>query len=571
MDGSWRETSAETLGAILGAMGAGAGGPPPPDELALVVEEGSRAAVPEPELVTEDGARLRLHGELPGELPLGYHRLLGDRGERRLVVAPPACHLPDDLEGWGLAVQLYSLTSRQSLGMGDLADLAELGGWASGLGAAFLMLSPLHAAVPGLPQEPSPYYPSSRRFMNPLYLRLEDVPAGLAQSARAGDLIDRDAVYRAKLAALEAEWERVSGRVAGPLADFRRRRPGLEEYATFCALSETHGRPWRAWPAELRHPGSAAVARFAQEQSARVRFHEWLQWQLEEQLRDAAGAAGTIHDIAVGVHPDGADAWAFQDQIAHGVSIGAPPDTFNTSGQDWGLPPFDPWRLAAAGYEPFIQTVRAAMRHAAGVRMDHVMGLFRLYWIPAGGGPAAGTYVGYPSRELLAIVALESARAGAYVVGEDLGTVEDRVRRDLYVKRVLSYRLLWFEPGPPDAYPRQALAALATHDLPTLLGVWSGADPMPEVRERLAGLAQVPAAADPDQLIEAAYRLLARAPSRLLALTLEDLAGQRERPNRPGTTDPANWSRRLPLGLEELRQLPRAAALSTTLSRHGRD
>jgi 4-alpha-glucanotransferase len=306
------------------------------------------------------------------------------------------------------------------------------------------------------------------------------------------------------------------------------------------------------------------VARFARARAGRVRFHEWLQMELDHQLRNAAGQPpGVVNDLAIGVHPDGADAWAWQEQLAPGVSVGAPPDPFNAEGQDWGLPPFDPWRLRAAGYEPLVQTLRAAFRHAAGIRVDHVMGLFRLYWIPAGQGPAAGAYVRYPAAEMLDILALESVRADAYVVGEDLGTVEDAVRDELHRRRVLSYKLLWFEPGDPAQYPEQALAALTTHDLPTVHGVWSAADPLPEVRERLQRLP----GADADVLL-AAYQALAAAPCRLLAATLEDVTGMAERPNRPGTVDEhPNWSLRLPLTLEQLMRDERPRSVARILSR----
>ncbi|MEP7105466.1 MAG: 4-alpha-glucanotransferase, partial [Chloroflexota bacterium] len=556
--------------ALLAAMRAS--DPEPPRSSTLVVRVGDRARVPEPELVTEDGAVIRLAGTLPPDLPAGYHRLRGQKGggERRLIVSPGTAHLPPGLRGFGFAVQLYSLLSRGSTGIGDLADLRELGRWArSDLGAAFLLLNPLHAALPGLPQEASPYFPSSRRFLNPLYLRLAEVPGveGLRDNERAalnaGELIDRDRVYEVKMRALEAAWERARGRAVGAMRRFRLERPGLHEYAVFCALAEVHGRPWRQWPEALRHPASAAVARFARQRAVRVRFHEWLQLELDRQLRAAGQSAALVNDLAVGVHPDGADAWAWQDELAEGVSVGAPPDPFNAAGQDWGLPPFDPWRLRAAGYEPFVQTLRAAFRHAAGIRVDHVMGLFRLYWIPVGGGSAAGAYIRYPASDLLDILALESALAGAYVVGEDLGTVEDAVRDELRRRQVLSYKLLWFERDPPAAFPEAALAALTTHDLPTLFGVWGGGDPMPDVRARLQGLP----GAEADVLV-AAYRSLATGPSRLLAATLEDITGTERRPNQPGTTDEhPNWSRRLPLSLEELVRDPRPRRVAQALSR----
>ena len=564
ISGQWRRPQPATEAALLTAMGASAE-EPETRAGALVVRSGDQRKVPEPELVTEDGARLRLQGHLPAELPLGYHLLRGERHERRLVVNPGECCLPDGLHGFGFVVQLYALLSAASAGIGDLADLGALGRWArEDLRAAFLLVNPLHAPLPGLPQEPSPYYPSSRRFLNPLYLRLEDVPGTSREALNAEPSLDRDRVYEVKIGLLEAAWLRARGRAAASLRRFRAERPGLQEYAVFCALTEVHGRAWREWPAELRHPASAAVARFAREQADRVGFHEWLQLQLDLQLREAAGRPPMIvNDLAIGAHPDGADAWAWQGQLAAGVSVGAPPDPFNAEGQDWGLPPFDPWRLRAAGYEPFVQTLRAAFRHAAGVRVDHVMGLFRLYWIPAGQGPEAGAYVRYPAAELLDILALESLRAGAYVVGEDLGTVEDQVREELRRRQVLSYKLLWFEPGDPAHYPAQALAALTTHDLPTVRGVWSGADPMPEVRERLQRLP----GADDDVLL-AAYRALAAAPCRLLAATLEDVTGMSERPNRPGTIDEhPNWSLRLPLTLEQLMGDERPRSVARILSR----
>jgi len=567
IEGRWRTPSAETEQALLAAMGATAEEPQVAGEGPLVVRAGERAAVLEPELETEDGAVLQLDGRLPGDLPLGYHRLRGEQRERRLVVSPGACCLPDQLRGFGFAVQLYSLLSAASAGIGDLGDLRGLSTWAGGeLGARFLLVNPLHAPLPGLPQEPSPYYPSSRRFLNPLYLRLDWLPESERARLNAAPEVDRDRVHQLKLPALAARWEAVRGRTERELREFRAGRPGLREYAVFCALSETHGRPWRAWPPELRHPASAAVTRFGRAQAARVHFHEWLQLLLDRQLQEAgSGPAGLVNDLAIGVHPDGADAWAWQDQLAEAVSVGAPPDPFNAEGQDWGLPPFDPWRLRAAGYEPFVQTLRAALRHAAGIRVDHVMGLFRLYWIPAGAGPAAGAYVRYPAGELLDILALESVRAGAYVVGEDLGTVQDEVRDELRRRRILSYKLLWFERREPAEFPEQALAALTTHDLPTLTGVWSGSDPLPEVRERLARLA-----GPGGDVLLAAYRALAEAPSRLLAATLEDVTGMEQRPNLPGTTgEHPNWALRLPLTLEELKADPRPRAVARALSRNG--
>jgi 4-alpha-glucanotransferase len=522
------------------------------------------------ELLTEDGALLAPEQWRSADLPTGYHTLrrLRDGAETRLVVSPGVCHLPGDLSGWGWAVQLYAVRSQASWGLGDLADLRELARWScADLGASMLALNPLHAPLPVLPQEPSPYHPSSRRFRNPLYLRVEEVPgaerlgerlAPLAAAARALNedrLLRRDRVFELKMRALEELFDAL-GTADGEFAQFRSQEgPGLRDYATFCTLSERHGSPWQEWPAELRHPEGPSVRAFRREHARRVLFHEWLQWLLDRQLASAANQIGLVQDLAIGVRADGADAWAWQDVLAAGISAGAPPDPFNQAGQDWNLPPFDPWRLRAAGYEPFVRSIRAAFRHGAGLRMDHVMGLFRLYWIPRGANPARGVYVRYPHRELLDILALESQRAGAYVVGEDLGTVEESVREELARRRVLSMRLLWFEESAPRDYPRESLAALTTHDLPTLAGVWDGSDSDAGVRERLCRRAGLTGEETTEQAVLAAYRVLAAAQSRLKAATLEDALGVSERPNKPGTlTEWPNWSLALPLTLEELEQ-----------------
>jgi 4-alpha-glucanotransferase len=345
----------------------------------------------------------------------------------------------------------------------------------------------------------------------------------------------------------------------------------------------------RAFESYRRREGSslAAFARFSAERDGRgAEFHEWLQWRLDEQLAAAAAEIGLIHDLAVGVDPDGADASHWAGVFAGDVRVGAPPDEFNRAGQDWGLPPFDPWKLRSARYEPFIQTLRAAFRHGRGLRLDHVMGLFRLWWIPPGADPADGAYVRYPWRDLLAILALEASRAGAFVVGEDLGTVEAWVRRELRRRGVLSCRVVWFENRPPRRYPEQALAAVGTHDLPTIAGLWTSRDEAiqreagltpnieggAELRERLRRLTRVALDAPAEEVALRTYEELAAAPSALLTATLEDAAGALERPNLPGTvTERANWSLPLPLSLEELEraELPRriAAALNRRISR----
>jgi 4-alpha-glucanotransferase len=577
--GTWMETSPDAARRVLAAMGAE--GPEPPGSGPLVVRTGEAARLPGPaEVVTEDGAVLPAAAALPTDLPAGYHTLrpLDGAAERRLIVSPGRCHQAAG-PAWGWAAQLYAVRSRQSWGMGDLADLRELGRWSAGLGARTLVVNPLDAPLPLVPQEASPYYPSSRRFRSPLYIRIEEVPgaqalgerlASLAAAGRALNerrLIQRDAVHELKMRALEEVFAAFSG---SPELDRFLEREGseLEDYATFCAITEVHGGPWRMWPEALRHPRAEAVRRFRSRHRPRVQFHTWLQWLMDRQLAAAAGEIGLIHDLPIGVQADGADAWAWQDVFADGVSVGAPPDPFNAAGQDWAVPPFDPWRLRAAGYEPFVRTLRAAFRHGAGLRVDHVMGLFRLYWIPVGCGPAEGVYVRYPYGDLLDILALESRRAGAFVVGEDLGTVEDVVRDEMAERHMLSYRLLWFEDRPPAEYRPESLAALTTHDLPTLAGIWEGSDPDGSVRERLRRHAAVGDDADTCAVSVAAHRALATSPSRLLSATLEDALCVSERPNKPGTTTEwPNWSLALPLTLEELRRDPRPARLAAALTR----
>ncbi len=550
------------------------------------------------ELVLEEGAAFRVDGGLPPDLPLGYHALrpLDDRPGRRLVVAPPRCHFPDGLRAWGWLVQLYALRSRGSWGIGDLADLRQLAEWSAGaLGAGAVLLNPLHAPLPLVPQEPSPYFPSSRRYRNPLYLRVEEVPgaaeAGLdlprlaaeGRALTADRRIDRDAVFRLKMAALDSLWARAAGDRAG-LARYRAREGhGLTEFATFCALAERHGAGWRRWPAEHRHPASPAIARFAAEQADRVAFHAWLQWLVDEQLARAGRALRLVTDLAIGFDGEGADAWAWQDVLAQGVTVGAPPDDFALEGQDWGLPPFVPHRLRAEGYGPFVETVRAGLRHAGGMRVDHVMGLFRLYWVPAGATARDGAYVRYPTDDLLAILALESERAGALVIGEDLGTVEPGVRERLLAERILSTRVLWFEPTPPAGYPALSLAAVTTHDLPTVRGVWTGSDLEEQqaagltpstaateaLRARLRELTGLEPGVAPAAVSLAVHRRLAEAPSAMIAATLEDALEVAERPNLPGTTANrrANWSLALPEPLEAIQADPRPRALAGILRR----
>lgn len=594
--GAWHDVSPETVASVLDGMGTDGEGSPPAGPT-VFVRHGRDTPLDGPaDLVTEGGETIRLEGSLPGHLPFGYHTLvrLDDGRRTEVVVSPGKCPLPAHTPSWGWAVQLYAARSRESWGMGDLGDLRRLGRWtAQELGGGLILVNPLHASAPTLPQSDSPYFPSSRRFRNPLYLRVEDVAgaasvAGFEAVANAGRAlneephIDRDSVFRLKMQALEQIWEGFAG---DPAFDAWRESQGeaLCDYAAFCVLAEEHGADWRRWPAGAQHPAGPEVAEVQRTQYGRWRFHQWLQWLVDRQLQAASGDIDVMHDLAVGVDPAGADGWLWQDVLALDMAVGAPPDEFSTQGQSWGLPPFDPWRLRSAGYHPFIQTIRATLSHAGGLRLDHVMGLFRLWWVPRNAdSPKDGAYVRYRHEDLLDIVALECHRAGAYAVGEDLGTVEDHVREELANRGVLSYRLVWFEDKPPAQYPAQALAAVTTHDLPTIAGLWTGSDledqqrigmepnedGTRDLRERLKRVAGVDDGAPVDDVVTATYEALSHAPCMLLTAGLDDALGVQQRPNMPGTLDQwPNWRIALPLLLEEIETAPGPRAVAAALDR----
>lgn len=587
----------------------------PPADLASTAPIVTRPGSPLAEaghVTCEDGTRHHVTDRLPATFPLGYHRIAHDDGRvRDLIVSPGRCWLPDDAAAWGWAIQLYAARSRRSWGIGDLRDLRLLREWAQDLGAGFLLVNPLHAVAPTLPQEDSPYLPTTRRFRNPLYLCVEECVGAdlvdLTEHARAGaalnalPLIDRDQVAVLKRRALREihdAWNRraeTAGAADTDHAAFAAWRAdqgdALADFALWMVLAAEHGPDWRTWPDALRHPDSPESRSAAAARAADLDFEAWLQWQLAEQLRAAGDGLVVIQDLPVGVDGGGADAWVWQDVLAPGVSIGAPPDLFSSAGQSWGSPPLVPWRLRAAGYRPFIESVRATMAHAGGLRIDHVMGLFRLWWVPPDSTPADGAYLRYPSDDLLDIVALESHRERAVVVGEDLGTVEPGVRETLADRAMLSYRLALFEPDPPEQWPTSAMAAISTHDLPTLAGLWTEAD----LDERRAHTTETPddlrrqhdslvtamrafAGSDPsdvDAFIVAAHHALGRSPSLLISATLDDAVAAPLRPNMPGAVDRPNWRIPLPVLVDDLPAHPLARQVANVLKaarnpgRHG--
>ncbi|HEX6320321.1 MAG TPA: 4-alpha-glucanotransferase, partial [Burkholderiales bacterium] len=526
------------------------------------------------------------------------------RAAKKIRLERGACHEPELLASggrvWGFVVQLYGLRSARNWGAGDFTDLGALVEIAAGMGAAVVGVNPLHAAWV------SPYSPSSRHALNPVYLDAEAIPEykdceaarRLVSSAafkdrlenlREQELVDFDAVRAAKLEVLEHLYAcfRKSRARRRQLAQFQRRSSAeLRGYALYEALVEELGGNWQTWPEAYRKPSSRQVKRFAQKKQHRVEFHAYLQWNARLQLdavqrraRELGMPIGLYFDLALGSDRGGAEVWSDQAAYATGASIGAPPDEFNPRGQDWGLPPYSPRALRAAGYRPFIELLRANMPEGGAVRLDHVMALMRQYWIPQGANPDKGGYVNYPLRELLAILARESRRRRCMVIGEDLGTVPPELRAALDEAGLLSYRPLLFEKdAPASAYPRNALVCVSTHDLPTWKGFWAARDL--ELRERL-GLT-VDAAGERRQREEdkarlkkvlgdlsaqSAHGFLARTPSKILMVQPEDVFEVEEQVNLPGTIDQhPNWRRKLPVPLERWAGEPRMQALADALS-----
>ncbi|MEY4171064.1 MAG: 4-alpha-glucanotransferase [Actinomycetota bacterium] len=554
----------------------------------------------------------RLIGEatfvVPTDIPLGWHAIKAlvddELSESTLVVTPERLNPPSLASGhrlWGLMAQIYSVRSRRSWGVGDLTDLADLAAWSGyELGADFVLVNPLHSAAPLVPMTPSPYLPATRRFPNPLYLRIEEIPeyAYLDGSDRkvvrrlgkplrklSADLIDRDAIWTAKSAALEIV-RRVPltpGRQSRYDAYVEREGVGLIDFATWCALAEELGTEWRDWPEGLRHPSSPEIVAWRAAHADRIERHLWMQWLLDEQMEQTQEAAvevgmraGVIHDLAVGVAGEGADAWALQDVLAAGVTVGCPPDMYNQLGQNWAQPPWRPDALADAAYVPYRDMLRTLLRHSGGIRVDHILGLFRQWWIPEGAPASEGAYVAFDHEALVGILALEAHRAGALVIGEDLGTVEPRVEQFLYERGILGTSILWFERGPggvlkePEHWRGDALASVTVHDLPPTAGYLAGEHV--RIRSELGLLSTSvdeeraaddaatrewldlavdrgwldSAEADTDARVVALHRIVAASPARLVGIWLPDVVGDVRAQNQPGTDQEyPNW--RVPL------------------------
>ena len=675
--GRERQVSATTIQAVLGAMGVPAGTPDevrdslaehelapwrrvlPPSivtaagttyEIPVHVPHGTSVQV-QVELEGQDEAREvpqvdkwvepqqvdgvltgRATFALPADLPLGWHRIVarsddGTQAECVLAITPRRLHSPPlrpqfGDRGWGLMAQLYSVRSKRSWGIGDLADLAELAGLGAEMDADFLLINPLHAAEPSIPMTPSPYLPATRRFVNPIYIRPEDIREaaylpnaqrtllewgleGLAAANTDPGPIDRDAVWEAKKPALETIYAAGRSRARQRSLDAFRagQGQGLEDFALWCAVSEAYGGDQWPLPADATR---GEIARLRRELAERIDFHIWLQWVADSQLAAAQQVAteqgmsiGIMHDLAVGVHPGGADAWALRDVLAPEISVGAPPDMYNQQGQDWSQPPMRPDRLAELAYAPVRDMVRTVLRHAGALRVDHIIGFFRLWWIPRGHGPQHGTYVTYDHEAMVGVLALEAHRAGALVIGEDLGTVEPWVRTYLEDRGVLGTSVLWFErdddnaPLPPEKYRRLVLGTVTTHDLPPTAGYLAEehvdlreslgilTEPADQVRAQarqeraamdraLTGQGLLPDYPTERERVEALHRYIARTPSMLIGVSLADGVGERRAQNQPGTdTEYPNWKIPLADGSQQpvlVEDLPGSARLTSLVA-----
>ena len=545
-------------------------------------------------------------GALAGGLPMGLHRLVWAGGERHLLVAPPRCLSPQELgieRAFGVSAQLYGLKSRRPSVIGDFGDLEVAVELAAHEGADLFGLSPLHALFMADPAARSPYSPSHRGFVNPLYVDVEAAARRLGlpvpKPARDGEpLLDYPELAADKRAKLEALFRDFTA--GGDDVDFRRFRAeggtALERHCRFEALHEAalardpEAWPFWLWPEGWNDPNSPEVAEFVARHADRVAFFAFLQWLCDRQLADAQATArhhgmrlGLYRDLAVGVNPAGSMAWSTKGLAVPGLAVGAPPDPLGPEGQNWGLAPFAPTRLAELGYRPLLEDLDANARHAGALRIDHVLGFARQFWIPEGAPAAVGTYVRFPFEVMARLCALVSHRRRCVVIGEDLGTVPEGFRERLHAAGMLSCRVLWFEREEarfrrPDEYPYAALASVSTHDLPTVQGFMAGTDvdwradigehddatrreaQAERGRDRAALEEALAAAGLGDKpVVVALHRFLAASSAALALVQMEDLAGAREQPNLPGTVDEhPNWRRRLEAPAEDVFATPLA-------------
>lgn len=611
------------------------------------------------------GRYIKAYIELNGEYNIGYYSIniafrtpvTALKKTSRLIITPDACYVPPELEAgktWGLCINLYAIRSFRNWGVGDLTDLKEVIKWISGLKAGFVGINPLHAIENRKPFGISPYSPISRLYKNFIYLDIEDIPevkellhppspslikGGMKgyysnqtieienqiDELRNSDLIDYEKIASLKEKVLRYAFEvfyekhmQSNARNNDTIEKFKQyisdEDEALEDFATFMALSKKFSSySWQSWAAEFHDPSGIAVQDFKKSSAKEILFYRYIQWLIEGQIKEASlevkksgMTVGIYHDLAIGSTGGGSDAWNYQGIIAKTSDVGAPPDDFNPKGQNWGFPPAIPLRLHETGYEFFIQSIRKNMKYCGALRIDHALGLFRVYWIPQGLTPEHGAYVRYPYEDLMRIAALESVRNRTMVIAEDLGTIGENVREMLDRFRMLSYRLFYFERNypdpsftPPEKYPETALCAATTHDLPTIYGWWSGRDievkkglgmyPGEDILQRdisnrerdkmllldainslLVTCYSLPKEMS-QELCLAIYEYLAHTPCKLLAVSLDDIIGTLDQQNMPGVTDMyPNWMQKTPLRLEEIITNRWVNDLSEMFKRHNR-
>ena len=642
--GEWHDVAPDTLRTVLAALGIPASSPGDVEaSLALAGQDGGALpplvtaeagqpimlpARPGPyKLVLEGGTAL--HGQaaagLSGQVSLpavdvaGYHRLSMGSSEVTLAVAPRSCFGVQDAalgrRPWVLAVQLYSLRREGDAGLGDFEALRLMAPSAAARGAAGIAISPVHAQFSADVNRFSPYSPSSRLMLNVLHTGLDVPPDDETRRLEAAEFVDWPAASRKRLQTMRALFDAASPAELGALQAYRDAHGAvLETHARFEALHAHQfgtdpGRwHWRSWPEQFRQPGNPAVAAFARDHTREVALHAYMQMLADRSLQSAQEATvqagmpiGLIADLAVGADSGGSHCWSRQDETLLGLTIGAPPDLLSKTGQNWGLAAFSPRGLVRHGFGAYLDMLRNAMRHAGGVRIDHAMGLSRLWVVPEGASSADGAYIQFPVTDMLRLIALESQRSRTVVLGEDLGTVPDGFDRQLETTGVLGMRVLWFERkderfNPPSAWTPGAAAMTTTHDLPTVAGWWSGRDltwrheldlfGSPEndhfenharvadrrglweaMRRSGSASGDPPPPSQPGAVVDAAIRHVGTAACTLAILPIEDALAETEQPNLPGTLDQhPNWRRRHPGPAASLLEPPAVAARLQALS-----
>lgn len=570
-------------------------------------------------------------------------------GVSRIIITPDTCYIPPEIHDdnrrvWGISLNLYSISSDRNWGCGDFTDLDEMSGWLSGLGGSFIAINPMHALLNKMPYDISPYSPISRLYKNFIYLDIErlldtseadetqafmqtDDFKGELKRLRQSDLIDYEAIADLKEKILRNVFEvfykkhcrKLTKRGSMFKAYLKEEGEPLQSFCLYLALCRSNNLAnWKLWQEEYRNPSKEAVEKLKKAYKKEILFYCYIQWLIDSEMSNISESSkessrlGLMFDLAIGSTGGGSDVWNYQDVFALGMNVGAPPDDFNPVGQDWGFPPLIPQKLRETGYEFFIQTIRKTMKYAGALRIDHALGMFRLFWIPEGSLPSEGAYVVYPSEDLLRIIALESTRNKTLIVAEDLGTVGDDVHERLHAFNMLSYKLLYFQRNYPDPsftppwrYPQKALCAITTHDLATCYGFWAARDI--EIKRTLGlytkeekylghlgerktdkelllralheqGILRGDYFLEPfassdmnQELCLAIYEYLAKTPCMLVSVSMDDILGTLNQQNLPGVIDTYPcWRQKTPINLEGIITDNRFKILAEMFTRNGR-